>query len=324
MLKESQSKSVVTAVSPEKVLAVKRQARISNVGFQSVNKLVKKTFGTSLSSKRVLDIARKILESIIEYRLNNLGDVALISIEQTMAERRKRLQLEDERGLDVVFSLDKGRGRVVSTVSLVHHPRPCSYYNHLPLQAWTGPDSHVALNEHDVGHLFRLLSSLGYRLFLGGDLSFLSTNFGLSCAMCFGCLWCNKRFIRGREAEGDKDSIDFTVYNDRSIPQVEEEIRKWKLAPPKAKRISIDRDRVIPPVLHAKIKIENVLYDRLDAIGGDLPEFQAILSQWKLKVNRHKEGIIYSRFHGNDIKRLCLAIDDLASNFLIFAFSYIF
>lgn len=64
-----------------------------------------------------------------------MGDICLESVTETMKKRRTRLGMEnDERGSLIVFSLDKGRGRVTSTFSFVHHPRPCSYYNHLPLQ----------------------------------------------------------------------------------------------------------------------------------------------------------------------------------------------
>lgn len=38
-----------------------------------------------------------------------------------------------------------------------------------------------------------------------------------------------------------------------------------------------------------------------------------MISECKLDVNRHDEGIIFSRFHGNDIKRLCKSTESLAS-----------
>uniref|UniRef100_A0A914DNS7 Uncharacterized protein n=1 Tax=Acrobeloides nanus TaxID=290746 RepID=A0A914DNS7_9BILA len=73
-------------------------------------------------------------------------------------------------------------------MSLVHHPRPCSYYNLLPLQCWSGSDAHDSLLQRDIGGPYRLLASSGYNIFLGGDLSSLSTFFGLSCAMSFGSI----------------------------------------------------------------------------------------------------------------------------------------
>lgn len=254
--------------------------------------------------------ARKALESFVIYEFNDFGDVYLKTAVEALVERRKRLHLDDDKGFEVVFSLDKGRGRVVSTISLVNHPRPCTYYNHLPLQCWTGPDTHEALKQRDIALPYRLLSSIGYRFFLGGDLSFLSTNFGLSCSMTFGCLWCCKRF--DRRAKADKNSIDFALYEERSSPEAEEEIRRHKLVQTKEKLIDIDLDRVVPPILHAKIKIGNELFSRLAAIIGDAPEFASVLKKCKLDVNRQKEGIIYCRFHGNDVKRLCLSVDELA------------
>lgn len=257
--------------------------------------------------------ARKGLEAFAIYDFNEHGDIHLKTVVEALNERRWRLHLEDDKGNDVVFSLDKGRGRVVSTISLVHHPRPCSYYNHLPLQCWSGEDKYEALQQRNIDNPYRLLSSLGYRFFLGGDLSFLSTNYGLSCAMTYGCLWCAKRFDRRPQA--NKDSIDFVVYEERSNPEIEEEIRRQKFAQPKEILIDIDRDRVIPPILHAKIKIGNELFSKLATIAEDSLEFVAVLKKCKLDVNRHEEGIIYSRFHGNDIKRLCQSVDDLAGKF---------
>lgn len=78
--------------------------------------------------------------------------------------------------------------------------------------------------------------------------------------MTYACLWCNKRFVRGA---GAQDSIDFFIYEERSDPVVENEIRKMKFAPPKEIIIDIKRNMVIPPVLHFKIKIGNALFDRL-------------------------------------------------------------
>lgn len=106
----------------------------------------------------------------------------------------------------------------------------------------------------------RILKSLGYNVFLGGDLSFESTNFGVSCAMTYGCFMCNKRFVRG---EGAQDAIDFKVYESRSNPAVENEIKRQKFVRPKESLVGVDREFVVPPTLHAKILIGNVLFDRL-------------------------------------------------------------
>lgn len=130
------------------------------------------------------------------------------------------------------------------------------------------------------------------------------------CGMTFPCLWCSKRFVRSHSA--DHDSIDFVVYKERSDPEVEEEIRKFKFAPPKATIIPIDRDYVIPPILHAKIKIGNELFSRLLEIADKSPNFQRLIKEKHLDVNRHAEGVIYSRFNGNDIKRFCAATEDFA------------
>lgn len=99
-----------------------------------MNNLVSAKFDTPLTSKYQLEKARKQLEASIKYVVTELEDVCLESVVETMEERRSRLELDEDKGHRVVFSLDKGRGRVTSTISFVHHPRPNSCYNHLPLQ----------------------------------------------------------------------------------------------------------------------------------------------------------------------------------------------
>lgn len=147
--------------------------------------------------------------------------------------------------------------------------------------------------------------------------------------MIFACLWCNKRFVRG---PGAHSSVDFFVYENRSNPEIEDEIKRMKFAPPKEKIIDVPREMVVPPVLHAKIKVGNALFDRLasgemlfnflnlyfKAAAENQQDFNAVLKKRKLDVNRHDEGVIYSRFHGNDIKRLCQAIGDLKCKFFVF------
>lgn len=99
-----------------------------------MNNLVSAKFDEPLTPTNKIQKARKELESFVRYVATEKV-VLLDSILETMKERRNRLGLNnDEKGLKVVFSIDKGRGRVTSTVSFVHHPRPCSCYNHLPLQ----------------------------------------------------------------------------------------------------------------------------------------------------------------------------------------------
>ena len=113
-------------------------------------------------------------------------------------------------------------------------------------------------------------------------------------------------------ATADKDSIDFVVYRDSSEPALEEEIKNFKFAPPKAPIIPIAREFVVPPVLHFKIKVGNELFSRLLNIEGKNPAFRRVLKDKNLEVDRHAEGIIYSRFNGNDVKRFCDSTEELA------------
>uniref|UniRef100_A0A914DDB9 Uncharacterized protein n=1 Tax=Acrobeloides nanus TaxID=290746 RepID=A0A914DDB9_9BILA len=83
--------------------------------------------------------------------------------------------------------------------------------------------------------------------------------------------------------------------------------------PPKDPIIPIDRDFVVPPVLHAKIMIGNELFSRMQGINGKSPAFQQVIKEQRLDVNRHKTGLIYSRFNGNVIKRLYESTEVLAT-----------
>lgn len=122
-----------------------------------------------------------------------------------------------------------------------------------------------------------------------------------------------------RGAAADKDSIDFVVYKDRSDSAVEGEIKALKFAQPKQPIVPIHRDFVVPPVLHFKIKVGNELFSRLQAIAGESQNFIRVIKDKSLDVDRHAEGIIYSKFNGNDVKRFCDSIEKLASmSFLLY------
>jgi hypothetical protein len=98
-------------ITPEKVLATKRQARLSNEGYRFVNNLVSAKFEASLTSKWLLEKARKQLEKSIKYIATELEDICLESVVETMEERRTRLGLDNEdKARKILFSLDKGQG----------------------------------------------------------------------------------------------------------------------------------------------------------------------------------------------------------------------
>lgn len=109
---------------------------MSDEGYRRVNNLVAAKFDVPLTPTGKIQNAKKQLESLIKYVSTESGSICLESIVETMKERQTRLGLNDDndKSRKIVFSLDKGRGRVTSTTSFVHHPRPNSCYNHLPLQ----------------------------------------------------------------------------------------------------------------------------------------------------------------------------------------------
>lgn len=121
-----------------------------------------------------------------------------------------------------------------------------------------------------------------------------------------------KRFAKGKGKKAE-EHIDFTEYEPRHTEKAQKELKRHKYALPKDPIIDCNLAFVIPPILHAKILIGNELYNRLLASTEETNELKTVVKKWKLDVDRNKEGIIYSRFHGNDIKRLCKAIGDLKS-----------
>ncbi|CAD5209448.1 unnamed protein product [Bursaphelenchus okinawaensis] len=294
-------------LSPKKQMASKRKARLSDDGARILNKISKESDNPPLLSKRKITQACKQLESVINYEVYGNFSFRMQNVHSFLEERMRRANIEDK---NLVWYLDKGRGRVVSTVGLVGSSTTQSHYNKTILQKWKGSDHYDALAYHDVGKFYKELSMDNYKIYVEGDYSFLATINGLSCGMAYPCTWCSKKFIKKSNSE---ESIDLEVYESRSDKRVEEAIAKdKKLKKRKEKIIEIPEEMIVPPILHSKIKIGNLLFNKLCEAADDQERFNVVLKQCQLDVDRHEEKIIYTRFHGNDIKRMCTSIDALS------------
>lgn len=300
------SRNIPIYLSPEKVLATKRQGRLSDVGFDRMRRLIEIRQTRRLLCKRSLESTRKKFERIIKYIITEEGDVLLENLEEVLLERRRRMGLQGDEAKQVTFSVDKGHGRVLATISFPYHKKSCSVLNQLPVQSWIGADTYEEMRKRGLNRIVEKLIYMGYKVYLGGDLSFLTSSFGLSCGMSYPCFFCDKRFPRGKKEE--EPPIDFKVYNSRNSIEVEVDIQKQKFVHRKPPLFCIDLDNVIPPVLHTKIKIGNVLFARLLEIGQKFPKFMSTLKECKLDINRKEQGIVYDLLAGNDVKKLCSSI----------------
>ncbi|CAD5213571.1 unnamed protein product [Bursaphelenchus okinawaensis] len=248
-------------------MASKRKARLSDDGARILNKMSKESDNPPLLSKRKITQACKQLERVINYKVYGNFSFRMQNVHSFLEERMRRANIEDK---NLVWYLDKGRGRVVSTVGLVGSSTTQSHYNQTILPTWEGSDHYDALAYHDVGKFYKELSMDNYKI---------------TCGMAYPCTWCSKKFIKRSNSE---ESIDLEVYESRSDKRVEEAIaRDKKLKKRKEKIVDIPEEMIVPPILH-------------------------ILKQCQLDVDRHVEKIIYIRFHGNDIKRMCTSIDALS------------
>ena len=128
--------------------------------------------------------------------------------------------------------------------------------------------------------------------------------------MIYPCFFCQKPFEKG--SQSCPDLIDFTKYPARD-ETFKVFVKNRKLVARKSTLINVPKELIIPPILHCKIKIGNVLFEKFQDNEKDSKFFQEIVQRWNLNVDRKAEDIVYSKFHGNDVKRLCRSLPDFAT-----------
>jgi hypothetical protein len=161
-----------------------------------------------LASRYSMDLEKKKLEKDVEYTAD--GEViALKSISAAVKKRIKHIGPNATKA--ALISVDKGDGRVLSTISFPYRHQgksipevPCSTTNHLILKAWTGEDTYTTLSDRlsDVHNVIAV--ELGLPTFVGGDLAFLCINCGKQSSMTQACPWCDHSFDKSTSAEIDK------------------------------------------------------------------------------------------------------------------------
>lgn len=164
-----------------------------------------------LASKKKLDFERKSLEAGVEYIID--GDmIRLNSIFTAVSKRLDHIGPNASR--IALLSLDKGQGRVLFTIAFpfrrhgqVTLTKPCSDTNHLILKSWCGDDKYIALSNR-ISNVYPILANeLNLELFIGGDLSFLCSNYGAHTSMSKPCPLCPHSF--DKSSAGDKNDIPF-------------------------------------------------------------------------------------------------------------------
>ena len=152
----------------------------------------------------------------------------------------------------------------------------------------------------------------GFTVYLGGDLSYLTTYYGLSCSMIYPCFFCQKPFEKG--SQSCPDLIDFTKYPARDetfevfvknrklvakksplidvpkeliVPRdetFEVFVKNRKLVAKKSPLIDVPKELIVPPIIYSKIKIGNVLFEKFQDNEKNSKFFQEIVQRWNLNV----------------------------------------
>uniref|UniRef100_A0A914CZW5 Uncharacterized protein n=1 Tax=Acrobeloides nanus TaxID=290746 RepID=A0A914CZW5_9BILA len=126
-----------------------------------------------LASRYSMDLEKKKLEKDVEYTAD--GEViALKSISTAVKKRIKHIGPNATKA--ALISVDKGDGRVLSTISFPYRHQgksipevPCSTTNHLILKAWAGEDTYTTLSDRlaDVHNVIAV--ELGLPTFVGAQ-----------------------------------------------------------------------------------------------------------------------------------------------------------
>ena len=287
------------------MLATKRRTKLSNEGLRQLNMVVRTNENKPFFSSTTIQRAEDKLKNLILFEEGAGKDLKLCSLTEIMNERLNRLESEEKT---VVWSLDKGRRRVISTISIVNHPNPQSTFNNLIVQSWIGGDHYESLKSMKINFAYQQLKDLDYTVFVGGDYSFLAALQGMSPAMAYRCIFCSKKF----ETRKNNEDLDLNSYQLRDNPEVEDMIQSQRYKKRSIPLIDVPLNFIVPPILHFKIKVGNTIFAQLMEVANESPEFEAAVKLTQLNVDRNEEKIIYAKFHGNDIKRLCRSIDILA------------
>lgn len=92
-----------------------------------------------------------------------------------------------------------------------------SCYNHLILAVWDGNDSNQELKK--ISYIMDELKKLETEIFIGGDLSFLASVYGLQNASSFPCVWCTFRANKSRKNKSPNEKFDQHDYELRTLKQ---------------------------------------------------------------------------------------------------------
>ena len=92
--------------------------------------------------------------------------------------------------------------------------------------------------------------------------------------MIYPCFFCQKPFEKG--SQSCPDLIGFTKYPARD-ETFEVFVKNRKLVARKSPLIDVPKELIVPPFLHSKIKIRNVLFEKFQDNEKDSKFFQEIV-----------------------------------------------
>ena len=211
----------------------------------------------------------------------------MLNIEDFFKERFKRLKIDEKDEVRVLLSMDRGHNFNILTAAIIDRFTPCSPYNHAILLSWYGEDKYSAMEEKKINEVLPVFENLKCRTVLGGDYSFICSNYGISCANTFACVKCNHRFDKTRNS--DKDTIDLSPGLDRRNPEVEQKIQAHGFKKKNPTLLNVNSDDISPCILHTKLLLGNELYLRLQNFSGLEDQVAEVIEKAKLKKNQGED-----------------------------------
>jgi len=221
--------------------------------------------------------------------------------------RLKRLLKQTQR---IALMADKGKGSTKLTIMLPNREyKPQSPYNHMILAVWYGNDD----NEHlkRFSNLVDQLQNLKREIFVGRDLNFLASLYGLSNSVNYPCCWCSFYVDRSRKPSNISTCYDSQICSPRTIGQLDKILNtptlkhKEKLGVFQKYIWKIEPMNCIPPSLHLKLGFGNVIYAAMENEAMVSPQVESDNFMRLSKRLGFADRLASTDLNGPELKKLC-------------------
>ena len=209
----------------------------------------------------------------VEYKIVNNKFVILTDIERSL---RYRLSLLDPNEKSRILLLGD-KGHKITKICLMFPDRRTkvqSPHNQLILALWEGNDDHTNLSF--CKEMYQIIERVNIPIFIGGDLSFLCSLYGMSNSSTHPCVWCEYEADKSRKVSIYPHLIDTKVYPKRTIMSIDALLQLNSAQPRERKGIfrpyiwSSEPCQCVPPVLHLKLGIGNEIYSAMKKVTEQL------------------------------------------------------